>query len=73
MELNVVGFRRDGQPPLGGGSNPLIIGGGVNGADSGLVSERFQGVIDELSVYNRRLESAEIRALAGGAQPSLSP
>lgn len=64
---------RDGQPPLGGGNNPLIIGGGVNGADSSIVNERFHGVVDELAVYGRKLEPVEVRALAGGVQPSLSP
>jgi RNA polymerase sigma factor (sigma-70 family) len=69
----VIQRQRDGQPPLGGGANPLIIGGGLNTADTGVANELFQGVIDELSIYNRRLDGAEIRALAAGAQPSLSP
>jgi RNA polymerase sigma-70 factor, ECF subfamily len=68
----VIQRRRDGQPPLGGGSNPLIIGGGVNGPDSGQVNELFQGVIDELLVYARKLDPAELRALASGMQPRLS-
>jgi RNA polymerase sigma-70 factor, ECF subfamily len=68
----VMQRRRDGQPPLGGGSNPLIVGGGANRSDSSIVNERFHGVVDELSIYGRRLDAAEIRALAGGAQPSLS-
>ena len=69
----VMERRRDGQPPLGGGSNPLLIGGGVNGPDSSVVNERFQGVLDELAIHARTLSGAEIRALAGGAQSLPSP
>jgi RNA polymerase sigma-70 factor, ECF subfamily len=68
----VMQRRRDGQPPLGGGANPLIIGGGIN-SDRNVANELFQGVIDELTIHNRRLDGAEIRALAAGSQPSLSP
>ncbi len=68
----VMQRRRDGQAPLGGGTNPLIIGGGVNGSDPSVVNELFQGVIDELVVYNRKLDTTEIRALSEGAQPRLS-
>ena len=65
--------QKSGRPSLGGGNNPLIIGGGVNGPDSNDVQELFFGAIDELSVYDRVLRPDEIRALAQGAQPPLSP
>ena len=65
--------QKAGRPTLGGGDNPLIIGGGVNGPDSNLVDERYAGSIDELSLYDRPLRPDEIRALAQGAQPPLSP
>jgi hypothetical protein len=64
---------RDAQAPLGGGNNPLIVGGGVNGPADSVVNERFRGIIDELAIHARSLDSAEIRALAGGAQPGLPP
>jgi RNA polymerase sigma factor (sigma-70 family) len=62
---------RDGQPPLGGGDNPLIIGGGLNSADRSRVNEHFQGVVDEVAVYARKLDAAEVRALAAGGQPRI--
>lgn len=45
-------------------SNPLMIG-----ASPGLPNDRFRGLIDEASLYNRALSAAEIEAihLAGGA------
>jgi RNA polymerase sigma-70 factor, ECF subfamily len=64
---------KEGRPTLGGGSNPLIIGGGVNGPDPAAVRELFQGALDELVIYDRALAPDEIRALASGAQPRLSP
>jgi RNA polymerase sigma-70 factor (ECF subfamily) len=65
--------RRDGQPPLGGGDNPLLIGGGLNVPDLSQVSELFQGAVDELALYGRKLEAAEVRALAAAAQPPPFP
>jgi RNA polymerase sigma-70 factor (ECF subfamily) len=56
---------------LGGGSEPLIIGGGNNSADPGLVKEHLEGVMDELIIYDRALESEEIAALAAGTQPEM--
>jgi hypothetical protein len=65
--------QKAGRPSLGGGNNPLIIGGGINGPDWNDVQERFAGAIDELSVYDRPLRPEEIRSLAQGTQPPLSP
>jgi RNA polymerase sigma factor (sigma-70 family) len=65
--------QKAGRPSLGGGNNPLIIGGGINGPDWNDVQERFSGAIDELSVYDRPLRPEEIRSLAQGTQPPLSP
>ncbi len=65
--------RRDGQPPLGGGDNPLLIGGGLNVAELSQVSELFQGAVDELALFGRKLEPVEVRALAAGAQPPTAP
>ncbi len=48
---------------------PLLIGAGVNGADPAVTTQRLVGAIDELVVYDRPLEDAEIAALADGAQP----
>ena len=64
---------KEDRPSLGGGTNPLIIGGGINGPDPDAVRELFQGALDELLIYDRALDGEEIRALASGAQPPLSP
>jgi hypothetical protein len=45
----------------------------VNGPDPAAVRELFQGALDELVIYDRALAPDEIRALASGAQPRLSP
>jgi hypothetical protein len=55
---------------LGGGANPLIIGGAINGRGDGAGEELFDGAIDELVIYDRAVSPAEIAALAGGAQPT---
>jgi hypothetical protein len=54
---------------LGGGDNPLIIGGGLNTPDQALVKENLEGVMDELVIYDRALTAEEVRALAAGTQP----
>jgi RNA polymerase sigma-70 factor, ECF subfamily len=46
---------------------PLLVGGGSNGP--GVIYELFDGAIDEIAIFGRALEAAEIAALAGGAQP----
>jgi Concanavalin A-like lectin/glucanases superfamily len=63
---------KDGRPSLGGGSNPLIIGGGINGPDAEFVRELFQGALDELLIYDRALTPEELVSLANGQQPRLS-
>jgi RNA polymerase sigma-70 factor, ECF subfamily len=59
------------QLSMGGGDNPLIIGGGINTPDQGLIKENLEGVMDELLIYDRALASEEIAALASGTQPPL--
>jgi hypothetical protein len=61
--------KKEGRPSLGGGHNPLIIGGGVNGPDGNAVEELLEGVIDELVIYDRAIGEAELHALASGVQP----
>jgi len=55
---------------LGGGTTPLTIGGAVNGPTP-TASERFEGELDELALYDRALTEAEVRALAAGQRPAL--
>jgi RNA polymerase sigma-70 factor (ECF subfamily) len=55
--------------PLGGGVNPLIIGGGANTSDPSHVKENLEGAMDELVIYDRALSGAEIAALAQKVQP----
>jgi hypothetical protein len=45
------------------GNEPLRIGG-----DASFAGEFFQGLIDEVKVYNRALTVAEIRADMGPSQ-----
>ena len=56
---------------MGGGDDPLIIGGGNNSADPANVKEHLEGVMDELIIYDRVLLPEEISALAAGTQPQL--
>jgi RNA polymerase sigma-70 factor (ECF subfamily) len=46
---------------------PLLIGGGSN--IPGVVRELLDGAVDEIALYDRALDTAEIAALAGGTQP----
>ena len=62
---------KEGRPSLGGGSNPMIIGGGINTPDE-FVRELFQGSLDELLIYDRALSAEEMVSLANGQQPRLS-
>jgi RNA polymerase sigma-70 factor, ECF subfamily len=57
---------------LGGGTNPMIVGGGTNGPDP-RVRELLEGALDELVIYDRALADDEIRALAAGTQPRQAP
>jgi concanavalin A-like lectin/glucanase superfamily protein len=47
---------------------PVTIGAGMNFAGDE-VNEHFQGVIDEVRIYNRALSAAEISALARSGKP----
>jgi RNA polymerase sigma-70 factor, ECF subfamily len=58
---------------LGGGDNPLTIGGGINTPEPGDVGELFEGAVDELVVYDRALTGDEVAALAGRKQPPIPP
>jgi RNA polymerase sigma-70 factor (ECF subfamily) len=62
-----------GRPSIGGGSTAIIIGGAANHPDPTRVGERLMAVIDELVIYDRALGPDEVRALAAGTQPRLSP
>lgn len=64
--LYVAGKQIDARPLTGmfpTDTTPLIIGGNGNGT-SQTVTERFPGRIDEVALYNRALEAAEIQQLA---------
>jgi hypothetical protein len=67
LDGNDVGFQSYG-PNIGPENSPLIVGGRQ---DASLLNadDRFDGVVDELSVYNRALSNADIRALADGFVP----
>jgi RNA polymerase sigma-70 factor, ECF subfamily len=56
--------------PFGGGTTPLIIGGGVNSPDA-TVKENLEGVIDELLIYDRALPPEEVAALAARVRPRI--
>lgn len=55
--------------PLGGGTTPVMIGGGANGTDPSFANELFDGAIDEVAMFSRALGDAEIAALAAGWRP----
>jgi RNA polymerase sigma factor (sigma-70 family) len=56
---------------IAGGSNAVLIGGGVNVPDPEMPTELFAGAIDELLIYRRALGAEEIAALAGGTEPRI--
>jgi hypothetical protein len=65
-----IGRSNKSQPAvLGGGNNPLIIGGAMNSADRTAAGERFTGALDELALYDRALTAEEVQALAASQQP----
>ncbi len=66
----LVAHARTGTRAAEGDDNPLLIGGGLNRSDRDTVSERMNGALDELVIYDRVLSPSEIAALAAGAQPS---
>ena len=43
--------------------NPVTIGGEENGAEPHIVDAEFEGLIDEVRIYNRALNSAAIEAI----------
>ena len=47
---------------------PLIIGRS-QGASASSIIDPFAGTVDEVAVYDRPLNVAEVRALAAGYQP----
>jgi hypothetical protein len=55
------------------GDTAITVGGGVNGPDPQIATQRFIGAIDELAVYRRALASDEVKSLAEGIRPALSP
>jgi RNA polymerase sigma-70 factor (ECF subfamily) len=54
------------------GDTAITVGGGVNGPDPTIATQRFIGAIDELAVYRRALSDGEVKMLAEGARPALS-
>ena len=58
---------------VSGGKSPLMIGAGLAGFDGSKIRQQFDGVIDELCLYDRALSFEEIAALAAGKQPSPPP
>jgi RNA polymerase sigma factor (sigma-70 family) len=60
------------QATIAGGTNAMIIGGGVNVPNPDRPTELFQGDIDDLVIYRRALSVEEIGALAAGARPQLT-
>ncbi len=50
---------------MAGGTNPLIVGGAINGPPGAPAEERFEGGLDELVIYNRALTDGEVAALSG--------
>jgi hypothetical protein len=54
---------------IGGGSNGLFFGAGLNVPDPNHPTEVLEAAVDEVAVYDRALKQGEIAALASGAQP----
>jgi hypothetical protein len=54
---------------LGGGTSRLTIGAAINGADPHRADEHFTGALDELAIWERALDEAEVRALAARGRP----
>jgi hypothetical protein len=51
---------------------PVVIGGGINGADD-RVTEHFRGLIDDVRIYTKALSGSEIEALVASAPPEPAP
>jgi hypothetical protein len=66
--------RSTGRPRrMGATDRPLVVGAGLDGSERGRVTQLFEGTLDELLVYQRALDEAEVRALAAGIAPPLPP
>jgi RNA polymerase sigma factor (sigma-70 family) len=55
---------------IGGGSNGVFLGAGLNVPDPNHPTEILDGAMDEIAVYERALSRDEIAALASGVQPA---
>jgi RNA polymerase sigma factor (sigma-70 family) len=56
--------------PIGGGTNGLFIGAGLNVPDPHRPTEILEATVDEVAVYDRSLGAEELGALATGVQPT---
>lgn len=66
MRLYVDGVEIGSQPLTGNirvDDNPVTIGGEENGAEPQVVDGEFEGLIDEVRLYNRALNASEIREI----------
>lgn len=66
MRLYVDGIEIGNRPLTGNirvDDNPVTIGGEENGADPQVVDGEFEGLIDEVRIYNRALDASEIREI----------
>ena len=54
------------------GDTAVTVGGGVNGPDPQIATQRFIGAVDELAIYRRALGPGEVKALADGVRPTLA-
>ncbi len=51
--------------------NPVLVGAANNRPDPMVVDQKLNGSVDELLVYDRALDAAEISQLASGIQPRM--
>ena len=51
--------------------NPVLVGAANNRPDPTVVDQKLNGSVDELLVYDRALDAAEISQLASGIQPRM--
>jgi hypothetical protein len=51
--------------------NPVLVGAANNFPDPTVVDQKLNGSVDELLVYDRALDAAEISQLASGIQPGI--
>jgi RNA polymerase sigma-70 factor (ECF subfamily) len=55
---------------IGGGTNGMFVGAGLNVPDTRRPTEVLEASVDEVAVYKRALSSEEVAALAAGTQPA---